>query len=148
MLIVIRCVIYGAEANIIDQKIRTVFNLLNKESIEAKTLCDLGLVYQKTKTADAPLTVENLFIIHKMSDGSFTDQDGKKYDSISRDFIPINDKVEHQVMDLDIAIESAVDRIEYKIEHFPLKLAGLEMNYELILNFVVLVGSVIVAFMQ
>jgi hypothetical protein len=74
--IVIRCVIYGAEANIIDQKIRTVLNELQKESIEAKTLCDLGLIYKKAKTMETPLTMKNMFIIHKMKDGTFKDQDG------------------------------------------------------------------------
>ena len=75
------------------------------------------------------------------------DHDGTRYEDLD-DFIPINDAVEARVLDLETAIETAVSRIEYKIEHFPLKLVGLETNYELVFNFVLLIGSVIVAFIQ
>jgi hypothetical protein len=148
---IVRLIIYGAEANIIDQKIRTELNELEKESIEAKTLCDLGLIYQKTQKIDQKFDLKNIFIIHKIEEKNkkcfFKDHEGTKYSSISNQFIPINDEVEAIVADLDTAIESAVSRIEYKIEHLPLKLMGLVMDYELITNLVLLIGSIIIAFM-
>ena len=82
-----------------------------------------------------------------MPDNTFKDHSGNIYKNLNS-FIDINDKVEHDVEDLVTATESAMNRIEYKIEHKPLKIMGIEMNYELIFEIVLVVGSVIVAFMQ
>ena len=60
MAYTIMVIIYGAEANLVDQKIRQILNELERESIEAKTLCDQGLVYQKY---GAKMDENNIFII-------------------------------------------------------------------------------------
>ena len=87
----------------------------------------------------------NIFIIHQ-KDGHYQDSNGRNYDNLN-DFIDINDKVEHCVEDLETARESAMSRIEFKIEHYPLTWMGLEMNYELTLNLGLLIGSIVVAYM-
>lgn len=78
---------------------------------------------------------DDIFLIHKFKDGQkmkYKSNDGAIYDNLSN-FENINDKVERQVEDLVTATESAMSRIEYKIEHKPLTILGLELNYELLI---------------
>ena len=48
---IVLIIYYGAEANSIDSHIRDLLHGIGKECIEAKTLCDQGLVFKKKKGA-------------------------------------------------------------------------------------------------
>ena len=93
---------------------------LSKDCNETKQLCDDGRLWTKKngKESDNPsefVKSGNIYILEK-TDKGWRNNNDEIFENLD-DFININDKVEHQVGDLLGSIESAISRIDYKIEN-------------------------------
>ena len=137
---------YGVKVNEIDYEFKELLVKLAKDCNEIKTFCDNGRVWMKksnnksTKTRKCGGDIE---LFEKTKDGKWKNNNGEIYENLD-EFININDKVEHQVGDLLTSIESAVDRLDYKIENYQVKFFGTTIDNDFILNIILLVVSLVV----
>ena len=111
---------YGSQANATDFEIKELMVELSKDCNETKQLCDDGRLWARKTKGNNEDTKEyikrgNIEIFEETGKGWRNNND-VIYENLD-DFININDKVEHQVGDLLGSIESAISRIDYKIEN-------------------------------
>ena len=111
---------YGKQANQTDFEIKELLVELSKDCNETKQLCDDGRLWSKKNRKDSDDPSEfiksgNIYILEK-TDKGWRNNNDEMFENLD-DFININDKVEHQVGDLLGSIESAISRIDYKIEN-------------------------------
>ena len=83
------------------------------------------------------------------NDGSeyYLSNDGQTFPNL-KNFININDQVEHEILDLSTALESAQGRVDYKIEKKQLRMLGQDINYAFIVDIIVVVVSLVVGIIQ
>ena len=88
----------------------------------------------------------NIEIFEKTEDGWRNNND-EIFKNID-DYVNINDKVEHQVGDLLGSIESAIERIDYKIENHQLSFFGANINSGFISELFFVLASLVIGIIQ
>ena len=145
-------IFYGLQANDTDHDIKEILVQLSKDTIEIKTLCDNGKLWAKKDSdfnPDKPDTYikrGNIHMFKKTRQGTLLNNKGESQNI--DDYEDINDLVEHTTGDLAESLDSAVNRIDYKVETNQLKLFGIRLNTEFFAEIFFFTTSLVVGIIQ